>query len=83
MNETLHQQTKNAVRGRTPLVAALVFGCLFGTVHQAAAQGVTPPPTPAAPTASWTVSPRLYGSHSIHKFLRIALPESYSLKRRR
>ncbi len=46
MNEMLHQQTKNAVRSRTALVAALVLGCLFGTVNQAAAQRVTPPPTP-------------------------------------
>lgn len=46
MNETLYQDTKNAVRGRTPLVAALVLGCLFGIANQAAAQGVMPPPTP-------------------------------------
>ena len=46
MNEILYQQTKNAARGRTPLVAALVLGCLFGTVNHAAAQGVTPPATP-------------------------------------
>ena len=32
MNETIYQQTKNAVRGRTPLVAAFVLGSLFGTV---------------------------------------------------
>ena len=29
-----------------PLVAALALGCLFGTVNHAAAQTVTPPPTP-------------------------------------
>jgi hypothetical protein len=33
MNDILHQQTKKPVRGRTPLVAALVLGCLFGTVN--------------------------------------------------
>jgi len=46
MNEILHQLTKKPVRGRTPLVAALALGCLFGTVNHAAAQTVTPPPTP-------------------------------------
>ena len=28
------------------LVAALAFGCFFGTINHAAAQSVTPPPTP-------------------------------------
>ncbi len=42
MNETVYRQTENAVRGRTPLVAALELGSLFETVNQAAAQGVTP-----------------------------------------
>lgn len=46
MNYILHQQTKKPVRARSPLVAALVLGCLFGTVNHAAAQSVTPPPTP-------------------------------------
>jgi hypothetical protein len=46
MNDILHQQTKKPVRDRTPLVAALVLGCLFGTINHAAAQSVTPPPTP-------------------------------------
>jgi hypothetical protein len=46
MNHILHQQTKKPVRARTPLVAALALGCLFGTVNHAAAQSVTPPPTP-------------------------------------
>jgi hypothetical protein len=46
MNRILHQQTKKPLRGRTALVAALAIGCLFGTANHAAAQTVTPPPTP-------------------------------------
>lgn len=46
MNDLLHLQTKRLLRTRTPLVAALALGCLFGTINQAAAQTVTPPPTP-------------------------------------
>jgi hypothetical protein len=47
MNDTLHQQSKKPVRARLSLVAALVLGCLFGTINHAAAQSVTPPSTPA------------------------------------
>jgi hypothetical protein len=61
MNETLHQQMKNAARGRTPMVAALVLGCLFGTVNHAAAQGVTPPPTPDLITPPAGNTPFLLG----------------------
>jgi hypothetical protein len=46
MNDIFHQQTKRPSRRRTALVAALAFACLFGTVNHAAAQTVTPPPTP-------------------------------------
>jgi len=46
MNHTFHQQTKKPLRGRTALVVALAIGCLFGTANHAAAQTVTPPPTP-------------------------------------
>jgi Protein of unknown function (DUF3455) len=46
MNHILDQQTKKPMRAWAPLVAALVFGTMFGTVNQAAAQTVTPPPTP-------------------------------------
>jgi hypothetical protein len=46
MNDIFHQQTKRSLRGRTVSVAALAFACLFGTVNHAAAQTVTPPPTP-------------------------------------
>lgn len=46
MNRILHQRTKKPWRGRTAIVAALAIGCLFGTANPAAAQTVTPPPTP-------------------------------------
>jgi hypothetical protein len=40
------QQTKKTARVRSLFVAALVLACAFSTVIQAAAQSVTPPPTP-------------------------------------
>jgi hypothetical protein len=46
MNDIFHQQTKKSARARTALVAALALGCLFGAANPAAAQTVTPPPTP-------------------------------------
>ena len=46
MNDILHHETKNPVRGPKALMAALVLGCFFGSVNHAAAQSVTPPPTP-------------------------------------
>ena len=46
MNRIFHPQSKKPLRARTPLVAALALACLFGTVNHAAAQTVTPPPTP-------------------------------------
>lgn len=46
MKQILYQQTKKPVRARIPLVAALGLVCLFGTVNHAAAQTLTPPPTP-------------------------------------
>ena len=46
MNRIFYQQTRNPLRGRTALVTALALGCLFGTANHAAAQTVTPPPTP-------------------------------------
>src|SRR5205814_5416781 len=54
MNRIVHLQTKNCVRTRTALVAALALTFLFGSVNQAAAQPpmqrVTPPATPASIT---------------------------------
>src|SRR5439155_8587640 len=40
------QKTEKNARVRRPLVTALVLGCAFGTVNHAAAQKITPPPTP-------------------------------------
>jgi hypothetical protein len=50
MSYNFGRQTKNTARVRTPFVAALVLACAFGTVNSAAAQSVTPPPTPTAIT---------------------------------
>jgi hypothetical protein len=50
MSYNFGQQTKNTARVRTPFVAVLVLACAFGTITLAAAQTVTPPPTPAAIT---------------------------------
>ena len=50
MSYNLGQQTKNTARVRSLFVAVLVFGCLFGAANYAAAQTVTPPPTPTGIT---------------------------------
>ena len=50
MSYNLDQQTKNTARVRNLFLAALVLGCAFATVTNAAAQKVTPPPTPTAIT---------------------------------
>jgi hypothetical protein len=50
MSYKLDQQTRETARVRNLFVAALVLGCAFGTVTNAAAQRVTPPTTPAAIT---------------------------------
>ena len=44
MNSIFHRQTQKP--WRTAAVTALAIGCLFGTANNAAAQTVTPPPTP-------------------------------------
>src|SRR6266436_5241519 len=46
MSYNLSQQTNMTARVRSLFVAALVVGCAFGTVIQAAAQKTTPPTTP-------------------------------------
>jgi|SRR5882672_1802582 len=46
MSCNLSQQSKKTARVRNLFVAALVLGCAFGTVNHAAAQRITPPPTP-------------------------------------
>jgi hypothetical protein len=50
MSYNLDQQTKKTARVRRLFVAALVFVCAFGAATYAAAQTVTPPPTPTAIT---------------------------------
>jgi hypothetical protein len=47
MNYNLGQSTKKTARVRSLFVAALVLACAFGTVSNAVAQNVTPPPTPS------------------------------------
>ena len=50
MSYNLGQQAKHTARVRSPFVAVLVLGCLFGTATYAVAQTVTPPTTPDAIT---------------------------------
>jgi hypothetical protein len=50
MSNNFGQLTKKIARGRQLFVAALVLGCVFSTVTNATAEGVTPPPTPTAIT---------------------------------
>lgn len=40
------KQTIRTARVRSFFLAALVFACAFGTINQAVAENVTPPPTP-------------------------------------
>ena len=46
MSFNFSQETRKTTRVRKLFVAALVFGCAFGTVTYASAQRVTPPVTP-------------------------------------
>jgi Protein of unknown function (DUF3455) len=50
MTTNFDRQTKKTARGRSLFLAALVLGCGFGAVTQAAAQGISSPTTPAAIT---------------------------------
>ena len=61
MNRIFQRQTKKPCRRRTALVAALAVGCLFGTANHAAAQTVTPPPTPTLITPPAGNTPFLLG----------------------
>jgi hypothetical protein len=47
MRNNVMNQMKSSARVRSPFIAALVFGCAFGTVNHAGAQRITPPTTPA------------------------------------
>ena len=46
MSFNISQETKKTARVRNLFMAALAFGCAFGTVAHASAQRVTPPVTP-------------------------------------
>jgi Protein of unknown function (DUF3455) len=50
MSNNLGKKTKKIARVRSLFVGALVLACAFGTITHAAAQTVTPPPTPGAIT---------------------------------
>jgi hypothetical protein len=50
VSHNLGKKTVETARVRMFLLAALALACAFGTVTHAAAQGVTPPPTPTAIT---------------------------------
>jgi Protein of unknown function (DUF3455) len=75
MSSNLGKQTKKIARVRSLFVAALVLACAFGTVTHAAAQTVTPPPTPAAITAPAGNSAFLVG-HAFGTQGYVCLPTS-------
>jgi hypothetical protein len=75
MSYNFGQQAKNTARVRTLCVAALVLACAFGTVTLAAAQTVTPPPTPTAITPPAGNSAFLFG-HAFGTQGYICLPTS-------
>jgi len=77
MSNNLGKQTKKIARVRSLFVAALVLACAFGTVTHAAAQTVTPPPTPAAITAPPGNSAFLVG-HAFGTQGYVCLPTSTS-----
>jgi hypothetical protein len=61
MSYNLGQQTRKTVRVWSLFGAALVLACAFGTVTHAAAQTVTPPPTPTDIAVPAGNSPYLVG----------------------
>jgi hypothetical protein len=75
MSNNLGQQTKKTARVRSLFVAVLVLGCAFGTVTQAAAEKVTPPPTPPAITPPAGNSAYLVG-HAFGSQGYVCLPDS-------
>jgi hypothetical protein len=74
MNYKLFQQARNTARVRSLFVAALVLASAFGTVTQAAAQKVTPPPTPTDITAPAGNSAFLVG-HAFGSQGYVCLPD--------
>jgi len=69
------QQPKKIARVRSLFAAALVLACAFGTVTRAAAQKVTPPPTPTDITPEAGNSAFLVG-HAIGSQGYTCLPTS-------
>jgi Protein of unknown function (DUF3455) len=61
MSYNFYRQSEKTARVRRLIVAALSLACAFGTVTQAAAQAVTPPPTPTLITPEAGNSPFLFG----------------------
>src|SRR5271167_1078898 len=74
MNYKLFQQARNTARVRSLFVAALALASAFGTVTQAAAQKVTPPPTPIDITAPAGNSAFLVG-HAFGSQGYVCLPD--------
>src|SRR5712671_6999374 len=75
MSYTFSQQTKKTARVRSLFVAALVLGCAFGTVTNAAEQKITPPTTPPIITPPAGNSAFLVG-HAVGTQGYICLPTS-------
>jgi hypothetical protein len=75
MSYNLDQQIKKTARVRRLFATALVLGCAFGTVTDAAAQKVTPPTTPAIITPPAGNSAFLVG-HAVGTQGYICLPTS-------
>ena len=75
MSYNLDQQIKRTARVRRLFVAALVLGCAFGTVTNAAAQNITPPTTPSIITPPAGNSAFLLG-HGVGTQGYVCLPTS-------
>ena len=75
MSYDLGQQIKKTVQVRSLFIAALVLVCAFGTVTPAAAQKVTPPPTPTKITPQAGNTAFLVG-HALGTQGYICLPTS-------
>ena len=74
MSYNLDQKMEKTARGRRLFVAALVLGCAFGTVTNAAAQRITPPTTPAVITPPAGNSAFLLG-HAVGTQGYVCLPK--------
>ena len=74
MNCNLTQKPDKSARIRRLLQAALLLGCAFGTIANAAAQRITPPTTPADITPPAGNSPFLLG-HAVGTQGYVCLPK--------